>query len=227
MALCGEDIQVNHPSRSKWVFVNWVPKHTCLTLNACMKSPVWEVQKIPESFDSVQHYFSSYLYPLLEETRAQVQSSMETIDRAPFAEVVGCEECNPYGPYGENVYDIKVDCWRNRFNDCGKEPYKTLPGDLFVLADAKPETVSDLQRVGTGRSSWAFVSVTNVPKNEDEDDIDSSSLYFRVKASKDITYKSLFLVFLVNLIPNSRIWKALHMSGNLKIIKEVLCTNSV
>ncbi|KAI5351774.1 hypothetical protein L3X38_004665 [Prunus dulcis] len=186
-----------------------------------------QVQKIPESFDSVQHYFSSYLYPLLGETRAQVQSSMETIDRAPFAEVVGCEECNPYGPYGENVYDIKVDCWGNRFNDRGKEPYKTLPGDLFVLADAKPETVSDLQRVGTGRSSWAFVSVTNVPKNEDEDDIDSSSLYFRVKASKDITYTSLFLVFLVNLIPNSRIWKALHMSGNLKIIKEVLCTNSV
>ncbi|XP_021823635.1 uncharacterized protein LOC110764898 [Prunus avium] len=186
-----------------------------------------QVQKIPESFDSVQHYFSSYLYPLLEETRAQVHSSMETIDRAPSAEVVGCEECNPYGPYGENVYDIKVDCWRNRFNDRGKEPYKTLPGDLFVLADAKPETVSDLQRVGTGRSSWAFVSVTNVPENEDEDDIDSTSLYFRVKASKDITHTSLFLVFLVNLIPNSRILKALHMSGNLKIIKEVLCTDSV
>ncbi|BFG15998.1 hypothetical protein CerSpe_022720 [Prunus speciosa] len=186
-----------------------------------------QVQKIPESFDSVQQYFSSYLYPLLEETRAQVHSSMETIDRAPSAEVVGCEECNPYGPYGENVYDIKVDCWRNRFNDRGKEPYKTLPGDLFVLADAKPETVSDLQRVGTGRSSWAFVSVTNVPENEDEDDIDSTSLYFRVKASKDITHTSLFLVFLVNLIPNSRILKALHMSGNLKIIKEVLCTDSV
>ncbi|XP_008222326.1 PREDICTED: uncharacterized protein LOC103322211 [Prunus mume] len=190
-----------------------------------------EVQKIPESFDSVKHYFSSYLYPLLEETRAQVHSSMETVDRSPFAEVVAFEKCNPYGPYGENVYHIKVDCWRNRFNDRGKEPYKTLPGDLLiVLADAKPETVSDLQRVG--RSFWAFVSVTYVPENEDEDDIDSTSLYFRVKASKDFevndsTHTSLFLVFLVNLIPNSRIWKALHMFGNLKIIKEVLCTDSV
>ena len=189
------------------------------------------MEKIPKTFHSVCQYFGSYLYPLLEETRAQVHSSMETIDRAPSAEVVGCEECNPYGPYGENVYDIRVDCWRNRFSDRGKEPYKTLPGDLFVLADAKPETFSDLQRVGTGRSSWAFVSVTNVPENEDEDDIDST-LYFRVKASKefevnDSTHTSLFLVFLVNLIPNSRIWKALHMSGNLKIIKEVLCTDSV
>ncbi|BFG15995.1 hypothetical protein CerSpe_022680 [Prunus speciosa] len=183
-----------------------------------------QVQKIPESFCSVKHYFSSYEYPLLEETRAQVHSSMETIDRAPSAEVVRCEECDPYGPYGENVYNIKVDCWRNRFNDRGP-PYKTLPGDLLiVLADANPETVSDLQRAG--RSFWAFVSVTYVPENEDEDNIDST-LFFRVKASKDITHTSLFLVFLVNLIPNSRIWKALHMSGNLKIIKEVLCTDSV
>ncbi|ONI28251.1 hypothetical protein PRUPE_1G134300, partial [Prunus persica] len=188
-----------------------------------------QVEKIPESFHSVWQYFGSYIHPLLEETRAQVHSSMETIDKAPFAEVVGFEECNPHGvgAYGRNVYDIKVDCWRNRFSDRGKEPYKTLPGDLFVLADAKPETVSDLQRVAR---SWAFVSVTNVSENENEDD--TTSLYFKVKASRefevnDSTHTSLFLVFLVNLIPNGRIWKALHMSGNQKIIKEVLCTNSV
>ncbi|PQP95381.1 uncharacterized protein Pyn_27242 [Prunus yedoensis var. nudiflora] len=190
-----------------------------------------QVEKIPESFHSVQHYFGSYLYPLLEETRAQVHSSMETIYRAPFAEVVGFEECEPYG---KNLYDIKVDFWRNRFSDRGKEPYKTLPGDLFVLADAKPETVSDLQRVGR---SWAFVSVTDVSENKNEDD--STSRYFKVKASKecefnDSTHRSLFLVFLENLVPNRRIWKGLHMSSdlkimsrNLKIIKEVLCTDSV
>ncbi|XP_021806166.1 probable helicase senataxin, partial [Prunus avium] len=188
-----------------------------------------QVEKIPESFHSVWQYFGSYIHPLLEETRAQVHSSMETIDRAPFAEVVGFEECNPHGvgAYGKNVYDIKVDCWRNRFSNLGKEPYKTLPGDLFVLADAKPETVSDLQRVWR---SWAFVSVTNVSENENEDD--TTFLYFKVKASKefevnDSTHTSLFLVFLVNLIPNGRIWKALRMSGNQKIIKEVLCTDSV
>ncbi|CAB4262688.1 unnamed protein product [Prunus armeniaca] len=188
-----------------------------------------QVEKIPESFHSVWQYFGSYIHPLLEETRAQVHSSMETIDRAPFAKVVGFEECNPHGvgAYRKNVYDIKVDCWRNRLSDRGKEPYKTLPGDLFVLADAKPKTVSDLQRVGR---SWAFVSVTNVSENENEDD--TTSLYFKVKASrefevKDSTHTSLFLVFLVNLIPNGRIWKALRMSGNQKIIKEVLCTNSM
>ncbi|XP_068331789.1 uncharacterized protein [Pyrus communis] len=182
------------------------------------------VEEIPKSFQSVQHYFGSYLFPLLEETRAQVHSSMETIYRAPFAEVVAFEEAKPYG---KNLYDVKVNYWRNRFCDRGKEPYKTLPGDLFILADAKPETVSDLQRVGR---SWAFVSVTKVSENENEDN--STSLYFKVKASKEFedessAWKSLFLVFLVNLIPNGRIWKSLNMSRNLKIIKEVLCTDFV
>ncbi|PRQ41353.1 putative hydrolase [Rosa chinensis] len=182
-----------------------------------------KVEKIPESFDSVEHYFGCYMYPLLEETRAQVHSSMETIYRAPFAKVVAFEKAKPYGT---KLYNIKVDYWRNRFNDRGKEPYKTLPGDLFVLANAKPETVSDLQRVGR---SWAFASVTKVSENENKDD--TTSLYFKVKASKELeVVKSttpLFMVFLVNLIPNGRIWKALHMSKNLKIIKEVLCTDSV
>ncbi|PQQ00210.1 hypothetical protein Pyn_26554 [Prunus yedoensis var. nudiflora] len=188
-----------------------------------------QVEKIPESFHSVWQYFGSYMHPLLEETRAQVHSSMETIDRAPFAEVVGFEECNPHGvgAYGKNVYDIKVDCWRNRFSNRGKEPYKTLPGDLFVLANAKPETVSDLQRVGR---SWAFVSVTNVSENENEDDTTSLILKSRHPKSLKSTIAPIhhyFWVFLVNLIPNGRIWKALHMSGNQTIIKEVLCTDSV
>nr|XP_011458219.1 PREDICTED: uncharacterized protein LOC105349666 [Fragaria vesca subsp. vesca] len=108
----------------------------------------------------------------------------------------------------------------------GKEPYKTFPGDLFVLANAKPETDSDLQRVGR---SWAFGSVSEVSENENKDD--TTSLYFKIRASKELevlmSTAPLFVVFLLNLIPNGRIWKALHMSKNLKIIKEVLCTDSV
>jgi hypothetical protein len=76
---------------------------------------------------------------------------MEIISNAPFAEVRAFDESKPYG---KNLYDVKIDSWRNRFSSPGKEPYKTLPGDLFVLADAKPEDVSDLQR--TGRQ-WALI----------------------------------------------------------------------
>ena len=148
---------------------------------------------------------------------------MEIISRTPFAEVISFDVSKPYG---EKLYDLKVDNWRNRFSDRSKEPYKTLPGDIFVLADAKPEHVSDLQRIGR---SWAFVAVTKIPEDDGEDNSISTS--FKVKALKDIEVdagqKSLFVVFLVNTIPNRRIWSVLHMHGTLNIIKKVLCTSSL
>ncbi|KAM4110010.1 hypothetical protein ACJW30_03G161900 [Castanea mollissima] len=187
------------------------------------------VKQIPQSFESVHQYFCSYLYPLLEETRAQLYSSMEIISTAPFAEVIAFDESKPYG---EKLYDVQVDNWSNRCSDRSKEPYKTLPGDILILADAKPEHVSDLQRIGR---SWAFVMVTKIPEDDiDDDDIredNDTSTSFKVKAMKDIDAdggkKSLFVVFLTNTIPNKRMWNALHMQKNLNIIKKVLCTSSL
>ncbi|XP_024045691.1 uncharacterized protein LOC112100406 [Citrus clementina] len=181
-----------------------------------------KVKRIPFSFWSVGQYFQSFVFPLLEETRANLMSGMEKISNAPFAQVVAFEDSKPYGSM---LYDVKVDCWRNRFSNLGREPYKTLPGDILVLADAKPETASDLQRVGR---MWTFVSVANV--TEDENEIDTSPTYFKVNATKeiqiDVSKKSLFVIFLINRTSNRRIWNSLHMKGNLKIIKELLCTDS-
>ncbi|KAI3957815.1 hypothetical protein MKW92_040642 [Papaver armeniacum] len=62
-----------------------------------------------------------------------------------------------------------------------------------------------------------------------EDDKASSYLEFRTSKSvgaRDGMQNSVFAVFLVNLTTKIRIWRALHMSGNLQIIKEVLCSNS-
>ncbi|KAI8537794.1 hypothetical protein RHMOL_Rhmol09G0052000 [Rhododendron molle] len=182
-----------------------------------------QVEKIPESFESVEHYLSSFVSPLLEETRAALFSSLDSVHEAPYAEVISLDESKPYGTY---LFDIKVDYWRNRFND-GKEPYKILPGDVFVVFDAKPESVSDLQRVGR---MWTFGCVTKITEEENEGD-DSSSTHFKVKASRDIEVKnglreSLFVIFLINITTNKRIWNALHMLENLKIIEEVLCSDS-
>ncbi|KAA8529934.1 hypothetical protein F0562_034462 [Nyssa sinensis] len=183
-----------------------------------------QVEKIPGSFQSVEHYLRSYVYPLLEETRAELASSMDIIYGAPFAEVISLDEAKPYGTL---LYNVKVDYWRNKFSNHGKEPYRTLPGDIVIFSDAKPETVSDLQRVGR---TWTLASVTNITQDENEDD--STTTYFKVKASKDIEVKegmwrSMFVVFLMNITTNKRIWNALHMSRNPQIIKEVLCPNYV
>ena len=118
---------------------------------------------IPESFHSLQEYFGSYVFPLLEETRTQLCSSMDTIARAPFAQIVYFEEIKPR----TNLYNVTVDEWRNVFSNRGKEPYKTLPGDILILADAKPESASDLQRVGR---MWTFLLVKKIPEDKDENE---------------------------------------------------------
>ncbi|KDO57831.1 hypothetical protein CISIN_1g000228mg [Citrus sinensis] len=182
-----------------------------------------QVEKIPESFQSVKQYFGSFVFPLLEETRMQLRSGLEAMRRAPYAQVIAFEELKPYGT---NQYGIEVDYWRNTISNSGKEPYKTLPGDILVLADFKPEKVSDLRRVGR---TWTFVSVTTVPDDEDENKKENR---YKVKARNnmqvhDKTKKSFFFIYLTNILPNKRIWNSLHMCGNWKVITQVLGTDSV
>ncbi|KAK9063838.1 hypothetical protein SSX86_017710 [Deinandra increscens subsp. villosa] len=180
-----------------------------------------QVEDIPLTFRSEAHYFGSFVYPLLEETRADLDSAMEIMYRAPYAEIFSLEEARGRGKL---LYDVTVGNWRNKFSERGKEPYRTLPGDLLILADGKPESVLDLQREGR---TWAFSLVYKISENEDEDDNDSSSIHFKVKASQEIEFQEgMFVIFLLNITTNKRIWSSLHMHRNMNIIKEVLYTDS-
>ncbi|PON60922.1 hypothetical protein TorRG33x02_283410 [Trema orientale] len=161
---------------------------------------------------------------------------MEFLYQAPYAKLVDFKDSKPHGT---RVYKVQVDQWKNRFNDRSKEPYKTLPGDLLVLANAKPETFSDLDRSGR---SWTFLSVTKIreddrlknkkiTEDQNEGKADSCCTYFKVKASKKFeleieTQTSLFVVFLGNLTTNKRIWKSLHISRHPTILDDVLCCDS-
>ncbi|KAI3870778.1 hypothetical protein MKX03_006762 [Papaver bracteatum] len=189
----------------------------------------YKVAKIPECFESRNEYLSSFTFPLIEETRAELCSKMEGITFAPWAEVISVEKVKPVESLIQN---LTVDFWRNRKNERKKELYCPKPGDLFVLSNALPELASDLDRIGI---TWTFGVVTNVKakKGEEEesrDDIPSTS--FKVQTPKAIDthegmHNSLFVVFLTNMTTNTRIWNALGMSGNMSIINQILCTNSV
>ena len=179
------------------------------------------MENIPESFDSAGHYLGSYEIPLLEETRAQLSSSMDNISTAPFAEVVAFFESKPHDTL---LYDVQIDYWRNRSS--GKVPYKTLPGDIVILTSARPGNVSDLQRVGW---AWTLAVVTNIRGDGDGDAAACTS--FKVKVQNDIEIgeggqKSLTVISLTSLTTSKRIWKALHMFRNLNIIKKILCIDS-
>jgi hypothetical protein len=136
---------------------------------------------------------------------------METLSTSPFAQVISLQ-------HGR----------KNSFSRYGKELYKTiLPEDVFILADFKPETVNDLQRSGR---TWRFVLSAGII--DDDDDETKLMSTFKVIASEDIDIdgmgqKSLFIIFLTNITPNRRIWNALHMNGDSKLIHKILCASDV
>ncbi|XP_047266599.1 uncharacterized protein LOC107869201 isoform X2 [Capsicum annuum] len=176
-----------------------------------------QVEKIPQSFETVDHYLSSFDFPLLEEARADIAASLNDIDKSPFAELIVFDEVKADRSL---VFDVKVDYWRNRCSSDGRVPYSTSPGDLVVISNAKPEAASDLQRFGY----WTFAYVTDVNENRNENEDDDS---FRVRVPPSGIVKgmrrSLHIVFLVNVMPISRVWSVLRMRKNLNLLKKVLC----
>ncbi|KAJ9554222.1 hypothetical protein OSB04_018267 [Centaurea solstitialis] len=172
-------------------------------------------EEIPLTFQSVEQYLGSFVYHLLEETRCNLASSMEIMHKAPFAEISSFRKVKG----GKKMmYDVNVVTWKNRFSEGGKEPYRTLPGDLMLLADGRPESIFDLQPVGR---TWSFALVSSI-----EDD--STSAYFKVKASQEIEFHDgMFVVCLMNITTHKRIWNSLHMNGNSSIIKKVLNYDSM
>ncbi|XP_039173765.1 uncharacterized protein LOC104453602 [Eucalyptus grandis] len=182
-----------------------------------------QVETIPDTFQSVPHYLGSYVYPLLEETRASLCSSLEDISLLPFTEVIEFMECTG----SRNSYAVKAGRWSNESNSHGTETYKTLPGDILILTDAKPTTVPDLERFAR---RWAFALVRMIGKDDEEDEA-TSSTNFEVETLLDLevnnSWKPMHAIFLINIVTNRRIWNVLHMSRNLDILKEVLFTDVV
>ncbi|XP_023769533.1 uncharacterized protein LOC111918090 isoform X2 [Lactuca sativa] len=174
-----------------------------------------QLEKIPLTFQSEEHYFRSFVYPLLEETRTELASSMKMMYKAPFSEISSFKKAKGKE---KTMYDVTVATWRN--SERQKEPYQTLPGDLLILKNGEPGSVSDLQSVG---STWAFLLVNNT-----EDDDSGTPVQFKVTASQKIEFHDgMFVAFLMNITTQKRIWNSLHKHANLDIIKEILYPDSV
>ncbi|KAL3635030.1 hypothetical protein CASFOL_022084 [Castilleja foliolosa] len=174
------------------------------------------VEDISESFESVDHYLGSFVYPLLEETRAELASAMEILYKAPFAKIKYLTESK------YETYDVEVDHWENRQNDGAKEAYKTLPGDILLVSNMKPETVSDLQRDG------CTFTLACVRKNLDDESDTVSSHNFNVETAKPVqavdrqSSEKHYVVFLMNFTTQKRIWNVLGMRQNMRIIEKIL-----
>ncbi|KAH7853124.1 hypothetical protein Vadar_033555 [Vaccinium darrowii] len=187
-----------------------------------------KVKPIPKTFSSTNEYMNSFIYPLIEETHADLFSSMETVPFAPIRQVWTVKKSKDFRPPKALYYDISLYRKTDIANDEGI--YEPEFGDLIALTEVRPKHIDDLDRPKSpyliGLVQWAdnYVSET-----------------IQIRASKPIVLgedgdrhgdknkSSLFVVYLTNMITNLRIWTALKsglQGENMNIIERVLQPDS-
>uniref|UniRef100_A0A803MQQ9 Uncharacterized protein n=1 Tax=Chenopodium quinoa TaxID=63459 RepID=A0A803MQQ9_CHEQI len=184
-----------------------------------------KVKRIPKVFSSTTQYTNAFKTPLVEETRASLCSGMESVGNAPACEISSIELSKDYKPPKEFYYNILTKKFTDFKNNGGH--YEPEPGDIIVLSNIKPRRIEDLNRPGH-TSVVAMVATM-------EDGSDMT----RILSSKELGGSELlpkrhmgvrvFATYLINLITNTRIWKALHpdpIGVSMNLLLKVLQPNS-
>ncbi|XP_078174345.1 uncharacterized protein LOC144568004 isoform X2 [Carex rostrata] len=187
-----------------------------------------QVQKIPDEFQSTNEYLESYTLPLIEETRAELFSGLETISEVPCAKIHDIALHNTKLGLGFNM-DILADGFAGETGSTDK--YEPKNGDVFILSSLKPESIDDLFRYGV---SYCLAIVKKVVEVElDKDKVKVKRFTMNVSptmTSDDEIERCTFALYLTSTITNSRIWKALHSDGvdpNFTLLKKVLSRNQM
>ncbi|KAF6174660.1 hypothetical protein GIB67_006312 [Kingdonia uniflora] len=181
-----------------------------------------KVQKIPITFTSTKQYLEAYMYPLIEETHADMFSSMMLLSHAPTCEILSIEESKNFKLPERLFYDVIIE----RKIDVTTKPeiYEPQTGDIIDLSDVRPRCVNDLQR-----PKRSYLPATIVRVDEDNPHklkvLSSEPIVLERNENNQKKREFLFAVYLVNITTNTRIWRALH-GTNMSIIKEVLCISS-
>ncbi|KAM0022017.1 putative MULE transposase domain-containing protein [Helianthus debilis subsp. tardiflorus] len=159
----------------------------------------------------------TFIDPLLEETHAQLLSSMNIISRASTCEIKVRSETKSRKFPNYHSYAISLE------NKSRGGNYEPEVGDLIVLTNVKPRCIDDLKPY--------VIALVQFVKNEDHGTCQVISSK-PIPLSGEQTHKFMpFAVHLMNLTTNTRIWQALHPSldgnKNMKMINKVLQTDSV
>ncbi|GER34867.1 P-loop containing nucleoside triphosphatehydrolases superfamily protein [Striga asiatica] len=180
--------------------------------------PARPVNPIPDTFTTARQYLNSFIDPLIEETHADLHSSLMGLHSAPLCEISDVKKGKKFNPPKTLVYSITT---LKKADQKARTTYEPQCGDLFALTEVRPKCVDDLN----GRQMSYVIALVNVVK-EDEITILSSKPIAFEKADEENGKKGppLFAVYLANLTTNRRIWNALHPDegANMKIIESVL-----
>uniref|UniRef100_A0A803LZS6 Uncharacterized protein n=1 Tax=Chenopodium quinoa TaxID=63459 RepID=A0A803LZS6_CHEQI len=185
-----------------------------------------KVKKIPDIFVSSTHYLSSFKMPLIEETRADYCSGLESVAQSPVCEISHIWLSKHYKPSKKRfIYDILTKPITDDENYNNRYYYEPQSGDIFAVTNRRPRSIEDLIRFDKS-VHIAFVSRTE----EDSPVIEilSSENIDRQRLNEK-NNERLFVTYLMNVTTNMRIWAALHpdpKSANLGLIQKVLQYNS-
>ncbi|KAL9160632.1 hypothetical protein ABFS82_08G213400 [Erythranthe guttata] len=187
-----------------------------------------KVNRIPDRFSSSDGYLNSFVFPLIEETHADLRSNMTSVHSAPYCEIYDVKKCKKFELPKNLLYSLILKRPENgdKINNTGK--YEPESGDLIALTDVRPKCIDDLNR--PPKRSY-LVALVRGMKDE--------GLIITILSSKPIDFEKgdkakgksgnkLFAVYLTNLTTNIRIWNALHPGkggGNMNIINSVLDIN--
>ncbi|OEL21131.1 putative helicase MAGATAMA 3 [Dichanthelium oligosanthes] len=100
-----------------------------------------KVSKIPETFNRMEEYMTSFFGPLLEEVRDDMCSSMEDISNAPYAELLSVNSMRK-GKKGS--FEISLGRWRGTSHGCGIDNYKPKSADVLLISETRPANQSDI-----------------------------------------------------------------------------------
>ncbi|XP_009349620.2 NFX1-type zinc finger-containing protein 1 homolog [Pyrus x bretschneideri] len=168
-----------------------------------------QVTKIPETFSTTTSYITSFIPSLVEETHADLLSSMTNLSKAPTCEILTVTASGNRGPPKDLFYDVTC-----------VGTYVPEVGDLIALTNIKPKRVDDLNR---SRNSYLIAYVHQIRDNNlsllSSKDIDTRG-YMNAAGKRE----TMFAVHLMNMTTNIRVWKALNSddAANTNLIKTLL-----
>ncbi|CBI22562.3 unnamed protein product, partial [Vitis vinifera] len=198
-----------------------------------------KVSPIPDKFSSRRHYMGSFIVSLIEETRADLSSSIRTACEASESEsesstweptsvdtaareLMSIEKSSQFKLPRYFLYDVSLKSVEGNGNNA--EVYEPQAGDIIALTDKIPYYIES-------ESCYNIALVTgSYGKTSDKLQIQSPKPMMHEQIMSDNKKRrTIYAVYLINITTNNCIWEALHRSphgGNIRIIDKVLQTDS-
>ena len=145
----------------------------------------------------------SFKLPLIEETRAEFCSGLESVGHAPACEISSISFSKKYKPPKKLYYGISTKIIHDVNNHAAH--YEPETGDIFAITNSRPRSIDDLIKPDKPLH-FGYVS------EYDEDELKFEILLSQ-KIDREILSKKdvrLFVTFLMNITTNMRIWRALN-----------------